>query len=84
LLKRSIKGTKPVDVNAEFLTGDPLGRMCDKSWPYTTTAFHQLYLFLVNFHDAPYESDDPSLPITKQFERDAIWKSLPMPVIGPP
>src|SRR5690554_590039 len=31
--KRSIKGTNPVEVKAEFFTGEPLGRMCDKSCP---------------------------------------------------
>ena len=29
----SMKGTSPVDVNAEFLTGVPLGRICDRSCP---------------------------------------------------
>src|SRR5690554_2594875 len=33
LEKRSIKGTSPVEVNAEFFTGEPFGRICDKSCP---------------------------------------------------
>ena len=33
---------------------------------------------------APYESALPSMPMTKQFESDAIWKSLPIPVMGLP
>ncbi len=29
--KRSINGTRPVDVRAEFITGEPLGRICERS-----------------------------------------------------
>ena len=31
LEKRSIKGTIPVEVSAEFFTGEPLGRICERS-----------------------------------------------------
>ena len=31
LLKRSINGTRPVDVSAEFFTGDPFGRIRERS-----------------------------------------------------
>ena len=31
--KRSMKGTSPVDVSAEFFTGEPLGRISERSWP---------------------------------------------------
>ena len=33
LLYLSIKGTSPVDVRAEFFTGEPFGRICDRSCP---------------------------------------------------
>ena len=33
LLYRSMNGTSPVEVSAELFTGEPLGRMCERSCP---------------------------------------------------
>src|SRR5690606_4702885 len=70
--KRSINGTKPFDVKAEFFTGDPLGRMCDKSCPTPPRRFINCTCSWSIFMIPPYESLSPLLPITKQFDKDAI------------
>src|SRR5690606_19266850 len=72
LEQTSIKGTNPVDVKAEFFTGDPLGRMCDKSCPTPPLRFINCTCSWSIFMIPPYESLSPLLPITKQFDNDAI------------
>src|SRR5690606_17204916 len=70
---RSINGTIPVEVNAEFLTSEPFGRICDKSWPTPPRRFMSCTCSWSIFIMPPYESDSPELPITKQLESEAIW-----------
>ncbi len=80
----SMKGTSPVEVRAEFLTGDPLGRICERSCPTPPLLFINCTCSSSIRMMAPYESASPSSPTTKQLEREATWKWFPIPVIGLP
>ena len=79
-----MNGTRPVDVRAEFFTGEPLGRMCERSCPTPPRRFMSCTCSSSTRMIPPYESAFPSMPITKQFDSEAIWKSFPIPVIGLP
>ncbi len=47
-----MKGTSPVEVNAEFFTGIPLESNVAEVVPHSASALHELHLLLVDFHYA--------------------------------
>lgn len=51
-----MKGTRPVEVRAEFFTGEPFGRMCDKSCPTPPRRFISCTCSSSMRMMAPYES----------------------------
>ena len=67
-----VRDGKPVEVNAEFLTGEPFGRICERSWPTPPRRFINCTCSSSIRIIAPYESACPSNPITKQLESEAI------------
>jgi len=66
-----MKGTSPVDVNAEFFTGDPFGSDMRQIMSHTAATLHQLYLLFIDTDDRPIRVGVPINPDHKQLDNEA-------------
>ena len=75
-----MKGTRPVEVRAELLTGEPLGRMWERSWPTPPLRFgpiqgtNNIGEFLAIVHGLPLSKQQGwNMPIYSDSVSGMAW-----------